>query len=185
MKKVLAIVGSPRRGGNTDVLVDAAVAGAHAAGAATEKVFLAELTILPCLGCGYCHAVAPGNCCREDDMPALAGKILAADALIIGTPIYWWGPSAQLKAFIDRWYAFLGDQSARLAGKKLVLICAMGDTDQATARHTVGMFKDVAEYLQMEFAGQLVVTAHVKGEAAENNAALEEAKGLGLHLAGV
>lgn len=185
MKEILAVVGSPRRGGNTDILVDAAIAGARTAGAVAEKVFLADLNIAPCCGCGNCRSRTPGKCCREDDMQELYGKILASDGMIIGTPVYWWGPSAQLKTFIDRWYAFLGNKTAGLAGKKIVLICAMGDDDPGTARHISGMFEDIMSYLKMESAGQLIVTASAKGEAAENAAALAEAKGLGLHLAAV
>lgn len=183
MRRILAVVGSPRRRGNTDILVDAAVAGASAAGAAAEKIFLADLTIAPCRGCGSCRDTTPGECCQKDDMQDLYKKILAADALIVGTPVYWWGPSAQLKTFIDRWYAFLGGKAGSLSGKKLALICAMGDDNPATARHIEGMFGDILAYLRMEYAGQLAVTASGKGEAAQNAAALAEAKGLGMHLA--
>ena len=69
-------------------------------------------------GCGNCRDITLRKMLREDDMQELYGKIFAADALILGTPVYWWGPSAQLKMFIDRWYAFLGDKTASLAERK-------------------------------------------------------------------
>ncbi len=182
MKKILALVGSPRHGGNTDLLVEAAIAGAAAAGAEVEKVFLADLTINPCIGCEYCRE-HNGRCFRDDAMQDLYPRIREADGYIIGTPVYWWGPSAQLKLFLDRWYAFLGDENFSFAGKKLALICPMGDSEPETARHVVGMFTDALEYLQIEFTGQLVVTASGRGEVAKNPAALAEARDLGFHIA--
>ena len=183
MKKILAMVGSPRHGGNTDLLVEEALKGAAEGGAHTEKVFLADLDIGACRGCAACLRNEVEWCVQEDDMIALYQKVLSADAIILGTPIYWWGPTAQLKLFIDRWYALMGDKRQELQGKTVVLICAMGDTDPATARHTIGMFEDSFSYLGMPFENQLVVSAHEKGEVATNKEALSEAWHLGNYLA--
>ncbi len=183
MKRILALVGSPRHGGNTDVLVDQVLKGAREGGAETKKVFLSDLCIGGCQGCGACLRKEVDWCVQKDDMNDLYPHILAADTIVLGTPIYWWGPSAQMKAFFDRWYALNGDKRTQLAGKQVALVCAMGDTDPATARHTIGMFQDSFSYLEMKFDHQLVVSAHTYGEAEQNTEAMAEAWNLGNYLA--
>jgi multimeric flavodoxin WrbA len=118
-------------------------------------------------------------------MLALTEKMLEADAVILGTPIYWWGPSAQMKMFIDRWYA--PNQVAereRKMRKPFALIATFGDTDAATARHTVGMLQDAFDYLKADFAARLLVSADKRGEVAGNAKAMQEAFELGKKLAG-
>jgi multimeric flavodoxin WrbA len=163
--------------------VDEALKGAAEGGARTEKVFLADLDIGGCRACEACRRDEVPWCIQLDDMIPLYEKILEADAIILGTPVYWWGPSAQLKVCIDRWYALIGSKREKLKGKEVVLICAMGDTDPATARHVIGMFADSFEYLGMPFENQLVVTAHEAGEVKGNQEALAEAWSLGNYLA--
>ena len=71
--RVLGVVGSPRRQGNTEILVDEVLVGAQAAGAQTEKVILTELKIAPCRGCDTCQTT--GKCAQQDDMPGLMDKM--------------------------------------------------------------------------------------------------------------
>jgi multimeric flavodoxin WrbA len=99
--QVLGIVGSPRKGGNTETLIDAVLSGAQEAGAWTEKVLLRDLEIGPCRACDACQRT--GMCVQEDDMPALLEKMKHSSVWVLGTPVYWWGPTAQFKAFLDRW----------------------------------------------------------------------------------
>ena len=108
--KLLAFVGSPRKGGNTDVLVDEAMDAFREAGGEAEKIFLNSLNIKPCQGCFACM---PGNgldsvCIQRDDMTGLYEKMFTADAIIWATPIYMWSPTAQMKLFLDRLFP-LGD----------------------------------------------------------------------------
>jgi multimeric flavodoxin WrbA len=140
---VLGIVGSPRRGGNTESLVDEVLRGAQEAGAAIEKVILSELTIAACDACDGCQGL--GRCVHEDDMVQLAEKMERCQAWVLGTPVYWWGPSAQLKTFVDRWY---GLDRALFRDRAVVLAIALGDSYSGTARHTVGMLTDSLNYLQ-------------------------------------
>jgi multimeric flavodoxin WrbA len=183
--KVLAVVGSPRKRGNTDVLVDAVIRGATDNGAEVERVFLAGLDIKPCDACDACRDQRQsGRCVVRDDMTSLYEKLFASDAWVLGTPIYWWGPSAQLKAFVDRWYAFSGDdERQRVDGKRAALVAAFEDSDPATARHTVGMLQDTFDYLRMDFVEQVLVTAGARGEVTKNQAALDRAYALGKRLA--
>jgi multimeric flavodoxin WrbA len=180
--KVLAVVGSPRHGGNTDLLVDSLIEGARDGGADVEKVFLADLTIAPCDNCDGCRPSA--ECVVQDDMTPLYDKLMEADVWVLGTPIYWWSVSAQMKAFIDRWYAFGSDGRWRAKGKKAALVSAFEDATPDTARHVVGMLKDVFNYLEMDYLGHVLVTAKKLGEVAGKPEALAEARTMGRQIAG-
>ena len=144
--KVLGIVGSPRRNGNTEVLVDEVLAGVAEVGISTEKVILTDLQIFPCKACDACRK--GGTCVQEDDMADLLVKMGKADVWVLGTPLYWWGPSAQFKAFLDRWY---GANHARFQRRRVILVLPLGGKDSSYARHLIGMMNDIFEYLGMEF----------------------------------
>jgi multimeric flavodoxin WrbA len=102
--KVLGIMGSPRIGGNTDLLLDEALKGAQGKGAETEKIIVDRLKITACKEIYHC--LEDGTCPIKDDMTGLYDKILAADAVIIASPIFFYTVSAQLMAFISRFQAF-------------------------------------------------------------------------------
>jgi multimeric flavodoxin WrbA len=180
--RVLGIVGSPRRNGNTDILVTEALRGAASAGAETERVRLSDLSIGPCRACESCKQ---GECVQADDMPGLFRQMFAADVWILGTPVYWWGPTAQMKAFIDRWYAADNRPELRARMKKRVaLVSPYADAGEATARHLVGMIGDALAYLGADFAGKLLVDAvGPAGEVRSRPEALQRAFDLGAQLA--
>jgi multimeric flavodoxin WrbA len=146
-RRVLGIMGSPRRGGNTETLMDEVLRAARDAGATTEKAILKELRIGPCQACDGCQG--SGICVQHDDMPALIEKMVASQVWVLGTPIYWWGPTAQFKLFMDRWYAPAnGPNRSAFQGKQVVVTIPMGDSDPATARHTVGMIQDALNWVE-------------------------------------
>lgn len=97
---VLVFSGSPRKNGNTETLAGSVIAGVEAAGATCELVRLAEKKIHPCIGCGGCEK--EGICVIKDEMQDLYPRIESADRIIIVSPIYFYGVTAQTKAFIDR-----------------------------------------------------------------------------------
>ena len=98
--KILAISTSPRAGGNTDLLVDRVVRGAAETGADVEKISTRDLAIAPCVECNACRKT--GECVIKDDMQEMYPKLLDADRIVFATPVYFLGPCAQGKAFIDR-----------------------------------------------------------------------------------
>lgn len=100
MFHVLGLAGSPRRNGNTEVLLDEALRGAVAGGASTEKIVVAQLDIHPCRACNYC--AREGECIQKDDMTPIYEKLAAADILLVASPIFYYGVTAQLKSLIDR-----------------------------------------------------------------------------------
>ncbi|MFH1149048.1 MAG: flavodoxin family protein [Actinomycetota bacterium] len=99
-KTVLALSCSPREGGNTDLMADAALEGAVVAGAVVAKVRVPDLDINPCMACHACSRT--GRCVQEDDMPDLLARMLSADGIVLAAPIFSMGLAAQAKVMIDR-----------------------------------------------------------------------------------
>lgn len=100
-KKVLILSSSPRRGGNSDTLCDEFMRGAIEAGNEVEKIFLRDKTIHYCTGCSTC-SLHNKPCPQKDDAAAIIEKMVAADVIVLGTPVYFYAMSAQLKTFLDR-----------------------------------------------------------------------------------
>lgn len=98
--KVIGIVCSPRKGGNTEILVQEALTGARASGAETELLTTRDKEIKFCDGCLSCQRT--GACHIKDDMQLIHEKMLDADGIILGTPVYFWSVSGQAKVLIDR-----------------------------------------------------------------------------------
>nr|WP_319539951.1 flavodoxin family protein [uncultured Methanospirillum sp.] len=98
--KVIGVLGSPHRHGNTEILLDTFLKGATEAGADTEKVILSRLTYSSCKGCNACHKT--GECILKDDVHPVFERMLSADCLAISSPIYTMGITTELKGFIDR-----------------------------------------------------------------------------------
>ncbi len=149
--KVLGIIGSPRRRGNTEILVESVLNGAKEAGAFTEKVNLNEMKIFPCQSCNACQNT--GTCIQDDDMSGLLEMMRGSQVWVLGTPIYWWGPTAQFKAFIDRWY---GVPRSSFNGRKIIITIPMGGGSTHYAQHTVGMLTDICQYLDMDLVATIL-----------------------------
>ena len=98
--KVLGIYGSPRKGGNTDQLLDKALEGAKSKGAEIGTVYARKLKMSGCIECGGCDKT--GQCVVKDDMQTVYPMMEEADVIIIASPIFFYGLTAQLKAIIDR-----------------------------------------------------------------------------------
>lgn len=100
-KNILILSGSPRIGGNSDVLCDQFLKGAQEAGNQVEKINVATRKIGCCRACYYCKDHA-GACVVKDDMSAILTKMLEADVIVMASPVYFYSVDAQLKALIDR-----------------------------------------------------------------------------------
>lgn len=182
MKRVLGIVGSPRRNGNTHVLVTKILDGAKEAGAATDIVFLEGLTIRSCDGCHVCWKT--GRCAKNDDMAALFPKIAESDVLVFGTPVYWYGPTALLKAFLDRFVYFNSPATrSQITGKSAVLAVPFEEDNLDTASILVEMFQRSFQYMEIPLAAKLLVPGVTrKGEVLDKPAVIEEAMRIGRQL---
>ena len=154
--KLLAILGSPRKGGNTDILTERLLEGAREAGFETDTIALRSQKITPCIGCEKCWQVDSRPCVFTDDMPYDA--IAAADVLVFATPVYWYAPTAIMKAFIDRFVPFNRPQGKPLIqGKRAVLITAYEEEGPAAAEPLVRMFELSFDYLGISFADRVIV----------------------------
>ena len=153
---VLGIVGSPREGGNTDTLVTEVLRGAEAVGARSQKVFVGRYKIAPCTSCGGC--VKTGRCVSRDGMDELVPFMEEHQVWVLGTPVYWWAASAQMKLFIDRWFAPWANPKTRevFSHRVAAVVTPLGDTDPAVARHTTGMFGDIFAFLGIPIAATVV-----------------------------
>ncbi|MEE9611817.1 MAG: flavodoxin family protein [Desulfatiglandales bacterium] len=98
--KVLGIYGSPRKGGNTDQLLDKALEGAESAGAEVSRVYARNLNMCGCIECGGCDET--GKCVVKDDMQSVYPLLEESDVIILSSPIFFYGVTAQVKALIDR-----------------------------------------------------------------------------------
>lgn len=101
-KKVLILSGSPRKGGNSDVLCDEFMRGAADGGNDVQKIFLRDKKIAPCNACYYCRDTGNGKCAIKDDMAEILDKMQEADVIVMASPVYFYSIDAQMKALIDR-----------------------------------------------------------------------------------
>lgn len=178
--RVLAVLGSPRKGGNTEVLVDEILRGARAKGYVTERLRLYDYEILPCLDCRGCKREASGyTCSLSDGMGKIYATLERADLIVFGTPIYWYGPTAKMKLFIDRLRPYIA--SRKLAGKK-GLVVAPSEEGAACCGPLLQMFAMSFDYLGLENAGSLLAQAYEKGEIEKMPGELERAREKGLSL---
>lgn len=107
--RITVLMGSPRKGGNTDLLAQAFAEGANQRHH-VEIIHVTELNIHPCLGCNACFRNQNHECCQQDDMISLYDKLAKSDMLVIASPVYFYGISAQLKTVIDRLHNPVRDQ---------------------------------------------------------------------------
>ena len=125
-KKILAVVSSPRKGGNSEMLVDRFIEGAKESGHTVEKICLREKKIAPCIACEACLRNG-GTCVQKDDMADILQKIIDADTIVLSTPVYYYSVSAQLKVMIDRTLAGGG----KMKGKEFYFIATAADGKNA------------------------------------------------------
>ncbi|XES76209.1 MAG: flavodoxin family protein [Candidatus Bathyarchaeia archaeon] len=176
--KVLGLVGSPRRGSNTDLLVSALLYGAGAANHDIDKVYLYDADIQPCVDCRACKK-GTHQCVIGDGMKQLYPKLEEADVIVFGTPLYWYGPTAKMKLLIDRLRPYVA--SGKLKGKKAVLIAPSEEGSEA-CECLLQMFDMSLRYLGMEFAEKIRVKASEKAQVKEQPEALDKAFAFGKAL---
>ncbi len=193
MKSVLGIGGSPRRGGNTDVLLHHILKGAQRVGSSTEGIQLRELDFQPCLGCERCRSdvMCTG---LEDDMQLVYQKLLDSTGLVLVLPAHHYNVTAWMKAFIDRLYCFYefgmkrpGPWSSRLAGqgRKAVLaaVCEQMSREEGMG-FTLDAMRMPLEALGYEVVRELpVFGVYERGDVACRLDELEQAERLGERLA--
>ena len=128
-KKVLVLLGSPRKKGNSTTLAKKIIEGAEAAGATVEQIYLHGQDIAPCNACYACQKPDSKGCAIDDDMQPIYQKLLDADAWVFASPVYWFSMSAQTKLCIDRCFALLAFGKDVFVGKRIAIAMSYGDAD--------------------------------------------------------
>ena len=185
--KVLGIMGSPRRQGNTELLLDKAMEGAVEAGAEVEKVLVSKLKISPCLEIYAC--LKDGDCAIKDDMQLLYKKLLEADHIVFASPMFFYGITSQAKAIIDRCQALwvrrhvLGMSNEDKRMRRGVFISVGATRGKKLFDGAVLTVKYFFDAVGVKYSGDLLARGiDNKGQIEENPAALEDAFRLGKEL---
>jgi len=184
--KILGIMGSPRIKGNTDLLLDEALKGARSQSAEVEKIIVDKLKIAPCRE--YYGCLKDGNCVIRDDMDEIYPKLLTADGIIIASPMFFYGLTAQLKALIDRcqalWarkYVLKSLPAAKRKGAFIGVGATRGKQLFDGSRLTIKYF---FQAFGVEYVDELLIRGVDKrGEIKQHPTALSDAFELGKRLA--
>ena len=176
--KITVITSSSHKNGSSNLLASSFIRGAEEKGH-TVSVFDAGHSMLhPCIGCGRCGM--NGNCIQKDDGNRLRDLVLSSDMMVLVTPLYYYGFSAQMKAVIDRWYSY----TARLSSKhmKTALIVAAWNSNDWTMKDIREHYLTLCRYMNFENAGMILGTGCGSPEMTRGTEFSEKAYRLGKSL---
>ena len=184
--KVLGIMGSPRINSNTDLLLEEALKGAQSQQAEVEKIAVDKMRISPCRE--YYGCLKDGNCVIRDDMDIIYPKLLEADGIIVASPIFFYGVTAQLKALIDRCQALWARRyvlkTIPESGKKGAFIAVGATKGKQLFEGSILTIKYFFQAFGVEYSDELLVrSVDKRGEIKEHPDMLEKAFKLGKRLA--
>ena len=134
-KKVLVFSSSPRRAGNSDLLCDEFISGARQTGNQVEKIFIKDKNINYCTGCGTCFNGK--SCPQKDDMAGLLEKMIAADVIVMATPVYFYTMCGQMKTLIDRTVA----RYTEISNKEFYFIATAAVNSKPALERTIEGFR--------------------------------------------
>jgi multimeric flavodoxin WrbA len=183
-RKILVLLGSPRRKGNSALLAERIAEGARAEGAEVAFVSLHEAGIAPCRGCGACQKPGSRGCAVDDAMQALYPQMIAADAWVVASPVYWFTVSAQTKAWMDRCYALPAYAAEPFKGKRIAIAMSYGGDDpfDSGCVNALRTFQDAYRYAGAEIVGIVHGSAAAAGEIKKNKTVMAAAEELGRQL---
>lgn len=174
-KKVLILSGSPRKGGNSDVLCDAFMKGAQEAGNEVEKIFLRSKKIGYCNACYYCKK-SGGVCAIKDDMAEILEKMHWADVIVLASPVYFYSIDAQVKTVIDRTVA----QWTQIQNKEFYYIMTAAEESSTVMDCTLECFRGLAACLSgSKEMGVIYGKGVYEAGAIKNTATMQEAYEMG------
>ncbi len=182
MKNVLVITGSPRKGGNSELLADAFIKGAKGAGHNVVKFEAAFDTSGGCKACGKCWSSGE-PCAFPDGFNKMAPDLEKADVVVFASPLYWFGFSGQLKNMIDKFYSYAGPACPRpLKPKQAVLLMCAAAPAPGVFSGAHATYKNMLGYLKWSDGGMFSVNGvHNPGDISKTSY-LAEAENLGAKL---
>ena len=151
-KNIVVLFGSPRKDGNTDKLTAAFIEGAESAGNTVIMFRAADMTIGGCLGCGHCFE-EKGVCVQKDDMQQILDALRKADIMVMASPVYYFGVTAQLKLAIDRTFALFSEKPPI---KRAALLMTAGDGGAEACEGAVSMYNKMCAFLKWDAAGVII-----------------------------
>ena len=184
-KKVLVILGSPRKKGNSASLAERIINGAESAGAITETVYLHGLDISPCQGCLTCQKKDSKGCAIDDDMQSIYPKLIESQNWVLACPVYWFNMSAQMKLFMDRMFALGAYGENPFYRKRIAIAMSYGDEDpfRSGCVNALRTFQDAFTYTRSKIVGMVYGSANELGEIQKNTTLMQKAEDLGRKLA--
>jgi len=183
-KKVLVLLGSPRKEGNSAILAEKISKGAMLAGGKVETVFLHGLKIAPCKSCYACQRPNSKGCSIDDDMQQIYHEMLCADAWVIAAPVYWFNMSAQTKLWMDRCFALPAYAEKPFSGKRIAIAMSYGGDDpfDSGCVNALRTFQDAFGYVGSKIVGMVYGSAMDAGDIKADEALMEKAEDLGKQL---
>lgn len=173
MMNILILNGSPRHHGNTHAALQTMKAIVED-GNTVEVLDVCNLKLSGCCACDSCKRNG-GHCICPDESDAVIQKIVQADAVIFGTPVYWWGMSAQLKMVVDKFYS--QDSQFKTMCKKIgVVVVGANELENPQYRLIHEQFRCIAEYLHWDLAFSLSFSAYEPGELMTQDGVLDQLK---------
>lgn len=186
MKKIVALMGSPRKNGNTATIIDEILKGARDAGAEASLFHLIDMNIKPCVACYYCRKNE--GCSIKDDMQAVYEAIKNADAVIMGSPVYMFQVTGQMKMLMDRLYPLLSGENGiydlRYGKKQTVTVYSQGADDSNYFQEYFVYNQKVLDLLGLEAVDHVLCCgANDRRFAAADSALMQRAYAIGQQLA--
>lgn len=178
MSKIVILIGSMRKGGNTQLLAQAFAEGAGKQND-VEIISVADYKVNPCIGCNSCFTRENNRCFQEDDMVQIYDKLKTADIVVIASPVYFYGISAQLKAIIDRLHTPMRNE---FPIKKLGLLLVGAATLPNLFDAIKVQYQLVLDFFHLEDIGMVLVRGVKEKGDIVGNAALKEAYDLGMSV---
>lgn len=178
-KRVLILEGSPRSNGNSDLLAEAYAAGARSKGYEVSILKVPGYKINGCFACNMCWSMGT-PCVQSDDMGKLYVEIEQADLIVLASPLYFFGLSAQIKCVIDRLYPYYVANSVRqVKGKECVLLVSCATDEAEELEGLLSTYHIMTKYMQWYDTGHVIAYGmDGKGEV-RNTKYIEQAKNLG------
>lgn len=173
---IVILNGSPRRNGNTDMLVDELIKGISESQCHITSVYPSKLKIHSCIGCNSCYKNEEHKCVFDDDMTKCYDILLQADVIVVASPVYFYGITSQLKALVDRLHNPVRN---KFRVKKLALLCVCADNDLKVFDSIKCMYKSAVDYFALENMGMVLVSGVENKGDIKNNELLKKARELG------
>lgn len=178
MSKIVVLIGSMRKGGNTDLLAQAFIEGASKKNE-VEIISVADYKVNPCIGCNSCFTRESNLCFQNDDMNLIYDKLRNADIAVIASPVYFYGISAELKAIIDRLHTPMRN---KFSIKKLALLLVGAATLPNLFDSIKLQYQLILDFFKLEDIGMVLVRGVKDKGDIKGNIALKEAYELGLSI---